>query len=42
MLGIPYPEVTQTALIPVAHTIGTDFKAARRPPLERVVHWDTC
>jgi hypothetical protein len=27
----------QAALIPIAYTIGTDF---RRVPLEQVVHWD--
>ena len=40
LLGIPYDEVMQVALIPVAYTIGTDFKPARRKPLESVVHWD--
>lgn len=39
-LGIPYDEVTQVALIPVAHTLGTDFKPGSRKPLDRVVHWD--
>lgn len=39
-LGIPYEKVTQAALIPVAHTLGTDFKPGPRKPLERVVHWD--
>lgn len=38
LLGIPYDEVMQTALIPVAHTIGTDFKPAARRPMEEVVH----
>jgi hypothetical protein len=33
--------VSQTALIPVAYTIGTDFKLAPRDPLETMVHWDT-
>ena len=28
LLGIPYDEVMQAALIPVAYTIGTDFKPA--------------
>jgi hypothetical protein len=32
--------VTQVALIPVAYTIGTDFRPARRRPLESVLHWD--
>jgi nitroreductase len=40
ILGIPHAEVTQAALIPVAHTIGTEFKPARRAPLETMVHWD--
>jgi nitroreductase len=40
LLGIPYEHVMQAALIPVAYTIGTDFKPGRRRPLETVVHWD--
>ena len=33
VLGIPYEHVTQAALIPVAYTLGTDFKPAARKPL---------
>jgi nitroreductase len=40
ILGIPYQEVTQTALIPVGYTKGTDFKPAPREPLETFVHWN--
>ena len=40
VLGIPFDEVTQVALIPVAYTIGTDFKPAARKPLDTMVHWD--
>jgi nitroreductase len=40
LLGIPYDEVMQAALIPVAYTIGTDFKPGTRAPLESMVHWD--
>jgi nitroreductase len=40
VLGLPYEEVMQTALVPVAYTIGTDFKAAGRKPLETMLHWD--
>ena len=40
LLGIPYAEFMQAALIPVAYTKGTDFKPAPREPLDRVVHWD--
>ncbi len=39
VLGIPFEEVTQVALIPVAYTIGTDFKPAKRNPLATVLHW---
>ncbi|MER5967748.1 nitroreductase family protein [Streptomyces sp. NPDC002057] len=39
-LGIPYGEVMQAAFIPVAYTIGTDFRPARRIPREQVLHWD--
>ena len=41
ILGIPYDSVMQTALIPVAYTIGTDFKLAPRDPLASMVHWDS-
>lgn len=41
LLGIPFDTVTQVALFPVAHTVGTDFKPAARPPVEHVTHWDT-
>jgi nitroreductase len=40
ILGIPYDKVTQAALIPVAHTIGTEFRPAPRRPLDTMVHWD--
>jgi nitroreductase len=38
VLGIPFAEVTQTALIPVAYTQGTDFKPGARKPLDPVLH----
>jgi len=41
VLGIPFDEVTQVALIPVAYTIGTDFKPAKRNPLSTVLHWQS-
>jgi nitroreductase len=40
ILGIPYDQVTQVALIPVAFTLGTAFKPAARKPLDAVLHWD--
>jgi nitroreductase len=40
LLGIPYDRVMQAALIPVAYTIGTDFKPGPRRPLDTMVHWD--
>jgi len=40
ILGIPYEKIMQIALVPVAYTIGTDFKPARRKPLDTMVHWD--
>jgi nitroreductase len=40
VLGIPYEQVMQGALIPVAYTVGTDFKPGRRAPLETMVHWE--
>ncbi len=40
VLGIPYEKIMQAALIPVAYTLGTDFKPAPRIPLEPIVHWE--
>jgi nitroreductase len=40
LLGIPYAEVMQAALIPAAYTLGTEFKPGMRAPLESMVHWD--
>jgi nitroreductase len=40
VLGIPFEKVTQAALIPVAYTLGTDFKPASRISLDSVLHWD--
>jgi nitroreductase len=40
-LGIPYAEVQQAGLIPVAYTIGTEFKPSPRAALDTMVHWDT-
>ena len=39
LLGIP-EDVMQVGLLPVAYTLGTDFKPARRQPLDEVVHWE--
>ena len=40
ILGIPFETVMQAALIPVAYSVGTDFKPAARHPLDTMVHWD--
>lgn len=40
LLGIP-DTVTQAALLPVAYTIGTDFRPAARPPAETVTFWES-
>ena len=40
LLGIPYERYSQAGLFPIAYTIGTDFKPARRLPPADVVHWD--
>jgi len=41
IVGIPYETVTQTALLPVAYTIGTNFKPGTRQPLDAVICWNT-
>ena len=40
ILGLP-EHVTQTALFPVAHYTGTDFKPAKRIPSAQLVHWNS-
>jgi nitroreductase len=40
ILGIPYAEVNQAGLIPVAYTRGSRFRPARRAPLTTMVHWE--
>lgn len=40
LLGIP-EGIMQVGLLPVAYTIGDDFKPAKRPPLDDVLHWNT-
>jgi nitroreductase len=40
VLRIPYDEIMQVGLIPVAYTKGTDFKPASRQPLDTVLHWE--
>jgi nitroreductase len=39
LLGIP-EGITQVALLPVAYTVGDDFKPAQRPPVEGITYWD--
>jgi nitroreductase len=39
LLGIP-EDFTQAAMLPVAYTIGTDFKPAVRKPIEELTYWN--
>jgi len=39
LFAIP-DDVLQVALLPVAHTIGTEFKPAVRPPVESITFWN--
>ena len=41
LLGIPFAEYTQAGLFPIAYTVGTDFKPAKRISTDQFVHWDT-
>lgn len=41
LLGIPFDQYTQAGLFPVAYTIGTDFKLAKRVPAEKFIRWDS-
>jgi nitroreductase len=40
LLGIPYDDVMQVAMIPVAHTIGEHFRPGPRRSLDTIVHCD--
>ncbi len=39
LLGIP-EDVTQCGLLPVAYTVGDDFKPAERRPPEHITYWN--
>ena len=41
IVGIPFADVQQACLSPLAYTLGTDFKPAGRPPADSIIHWDT-
>lgn len=40
LLDIPFDECTQTCLLPVAFTKGTDFRPAARDGSRKVIHWE--
>jgi len=40
LLGIPYEQVRQAALIPVAYAQETAFRPASRRPIEEIEHWE--
>ncbi|MYV57934.1 nitroreductase family protein [Streptomyces sp. SID3212] len=40
VLGAPYDEVMLAAFLPLAFTVGTDFRPAHRIPREEVLHWE--
>ncbi len=39
-LGIPYQDVMQVGLIPLAYTVGDRFRPAQREPLDDILHWN--
>jgi nitroreductase len=39
-LGVPYDDVMLAAFIPLAFTVGTDFRPAVRVPRDEVLHWN--
>jgi nitroreductase len=40
ILGIPFDQVTQAGLTPIAYYTGDDFAPAARVPLESITHWN--
>jgi nitroreductase len=41
MLNIPYQQIMQATLIPLAYTKGTNFKPAPRDPISKITHWNS-
>ncbi len=41
VLGIPFDQWSQVALVSIGYTKGTDFKPASREPIETVTSWNT-
>lgn len=41
VLGIPFERYSQGGLFPIAYTKGTDFRPAKRLPVEQIVHFDS-
>lgn len=40
VVGIPFDQVQQVCLSPLAYTTGTAFKPAARPLADTIIHWD--
>jgi hypothetical protein len=40
VLGVPDDDIMLAALIPLAFTIGTDFRPAKRISCDQVLHWN--
>lgn len=40
LLGIPYDDYMQVAMMPVAYFTGTSFRPTPKLPLEQVLHWE--
>jgi nitroreductase len=41
LLGVPYGDVMQVTLIPVARTLGREFRPGSRRPVQAMTHWET-
>ncbi|MGW5755189.1 hypothetical protein [Nocardia rhamnosiphila] len=40
ILHVPYDRVMLAALIPLAFSVGTDFRPAKRIPRDQALHWN--
>jgi nitroreductase len=40
ILNVPHQDVMLAAFIPLAYTLGTEFRPARRVPRDEVLHWN--
>ena len=41
VIGVPYARYSQAGMFPIAYTIGSEFRPAKRIAVDEITHWDT-